>query len=273
MRLGFRPPISDTEEQNKGKTKLFRLRVKLLFNKWSHNLEYVRHKGYYIGNSSEFNTISVNEGFHIQFPSLITNIFQGNSFYKFNDNYSVRAVESQTEIQLKSAGTFMPGTYYKYYNLKGANEIKINSTEIIYRDIYSDINGFILGINTGYYYTYVFHKYIYANIYANTGMSIDFYKNTNYESSTTTDYSNNAFVLSFKTGISAGYNGQKIFAGLGYDFAHSSEKFRVNSTQILPSKDQFNVYIGYRFKAPKQLRKPVNYIEKKVPILKEDEDN
>ncbi|MCF6306887.1 MAG: DUF4421 domain-containing protein [Flavobacteriaceae bacterium] len=270
IRLGIRPQISDLEEQNKGKTKLFRLRVKLLFDKWSHNIEYLRNEGYYIGNSADINIEEVNQNFHIQFPSLVTNIIQGNSFYKFNDNYSVRAVESQTEIQLKSAGTFMPGIDYKYYNLKGADEVKISPSEIIFRDNYNELKGFIVGVNAGYYYTFVFHKYLFANLYANTGGNIDFYKSTNYESGNSNNNTNTAFVFSFKSGISAGYNGKKIFAGLGYDYSYSSEKFNENSTQIQPSKDQFNVYLGYRFKAPKQLRKPVEKIEEIVPILKKD---
>jgi len=50
----------------------------------------------------------------------------------------------------------------------------------------------------------------------------------------------------------------------------TNEKFSSNGTQITPSSNQWGVYFGYRFKAPKFLSKPVDLIEEKVPILKDD---
>lgn len=273
VRLGFRPPISDEEKNDKGDTKSFRLSFKLLFDKWSHHFEYNRHEGYYIANTQDFNFSNENDNFHIQFPNLTTNIFQGTTLYKFNDNYSVRAVSSQTEIQIKSAGTFMPGLEYKYYSLKDADEMKISPDEIIYRDTYNDVSGINLIANAGYYYSYVFHKYWFANAYATPGIGIDFYNSTTYTLTEPIDKSNNDVFFTFNTGISAGYNGKKIFAGAAYNYVHASEKFHDNGVQIQPSRDEFHVYIGYRFKAPKQLQKPVDYIEDKVPVLKEEDKN
>ena len=39
------------------------------------------------------------------------------------------------------------------------------------------------------------------------------------------------------------------------------------------SKTIFQVFVGYRFKAPKQVSKPLDYIEDKVPILKKENNN
>ena len=273
VRLGFRAPITDEEKENKGDTKSFRLRIKLLFDKWSHQLEYNRNEGYYVGNSSDFNFNAENENFHIQFPNLTTNIFQGISLYKLNDNFSVRAVESQTEIQIKSAGTFMPGLIYKYYNIKGSQEIKISPGETINRENYNDVYGFDLTANAGYYYTFVFRKYLFAHAYANPGIGIDFYRSSSY-SQTGIDKNNGTdLFFVFNTGASIGYNGKKIFTGAAYNYTYASEKFHSNGIQFQPSKDQFHIYLGYRFRAPKQVRKPVEKIEDIVPILKEEESN
>jgi hypothetical protein len=272
VRLGFRPPVSDEEKQNKGDSKSFRLRVKLLFDKWSHQLEYNRNEGYYVGNSDDFNFNTENENFHIQLPNLTTNIFQGVSLYKFNDNFSVRAVESQTEIQIKSAGTFMPGLVYKYYNIKGTQEIKIAPGETINRENYNEVFGFDFTANAGYYYTFVFHKYLFAHTYVNPGIGIDFYNSSSYSQAGTDNINGTDVFFVFNTGASIGYNGKKIFAGAAYDYTYASEKFHSNGIQIQPSKDQFHVYLGYRFRAPKQVRKPIEKIENIVPILKEDEN-
>jgi len=273
IRLGFRPPVSDEEKENKGDSKSFRLRVKLLFDKWSHQFEYNRNEGYYLANSEGFNISSVSDDFHIQFPNLTTNIFQGISLYKLNDNFSLRAIESQTEIQIKSAGTFMPGLAYKYYDIKGSEEIIIAPDESIYRENYNEASGFDLTANAGYYYTFVFHKYLFAHGYANPGVGIDFYNISSYSPNGADKDNGTDVFFVFNTGASIGYNGKKIFAGASYDYTYASEKFNNTEIQIQPSKDQFHVYIGYRFRAPKQVRKPVNYIENKVPILKEDDDD
>ncbi len=119
LRLGVRPSLSESELENKGKTDRFRLRVKLLFDKWTHRLGYSYMRGFYVDNTNEFENELENPSFKIQFPRLTTNILSGSSYYKFNDNYSVKAIESNTEIQLKSAGTFLVGFDYALYFVKG----------------------------------------------------------------------------------------------------------------------------------------------------------
>ncbi len=102
VRLGMRPKLSENELKNKGETDRFRLRVKFLFDNWTHRLEYNYTRGFYIENTSEFENDIKNSNFKVQFPYLRTNILSGSSNYKFNGNYSMKALESNTEIQLKS---------------------------------------------------------------------------------------------------------------------------------------------------------------------------
>jgi len=178
VRLGVRPSLSDNEKKNKGETDIFRFRIKLLFDNWTHSLEYNYRRGFYIENSQDFPLINNNTNFNVQFPHLTTNIFTGTSQYKLNKNFSFKAIQSNTEIQLKSAGTFMPGISYTYYDVTGADKIKNEDSEIIQREKYSDYNGFSIILSAGYYYTYVLNKYWYANLFANPGVGIDFYKTT-----------------------------------------------------------------------------------------------
>ena len=101
VRLGVRPGLSDNEIENKGETDFFRIRLKLLFDNWTHRFEYNYTRGFYIDNTDDFGLYD--SDFHIQLPNLTTNIISGSSHYNFNKNYSVKAVESNTEIQLKSS--------------------------------------------------------------------------------------------------------------------------------------------------------------------------
>ena len=270
VRLGVRPKLSEGELENKGKTDRFRLRVKLLFDKWTHRLEYNYRRGFYIDNTSEFENDIENPSFKIQFPYLTTNILSGSSHYKFNDNYSVRAIESNTEIQLKSAGTFLAGIDYALYFVKGTDHVKSEDQVIIKRDSFNEYSGFSPIFNAGYHYTFVLHKYWYTNIYANPGVGIDFYNIRFFNNNDYISSGNTSMFLTFKTGISAGYNGKKIYFGGEYKYSINSEKFDNEDITLQPIKNSFHLFFGYRFKAPKQVRKPVEYIENQVPILKKD---
>ncbi len=269
LRLGIRPRVTDEDKKNKGDSNSFRIHFKLLFDDWSHFFEYNHDRGYYVVNTEDFVPIIPKSEFRIQFPNLTTDIFSGSTTYKFNENYSVRAIESQTEIQIKSAGSIMSGLNYNLYSIKGNDKIKFSEDEIIIREIYTDTQGFNLSANTGYYYTFVFQKYWYANAYFIPGIGIDFYKTTSYSSNETINRSYNDFFYSLQSGIGIGYNGEKIFFGANYSHRISSEKFNENKIQLQILKNSFHIFLGYRFKAPKSVKGTIDYIEKKVPILEE----
>ena len=275
VRLRYRPKLSASDQENKGKTDHFRFGFDILLDKWAHFYEYDYRRGYYIDNT-EFITGQEPSDFRIQFPSLTTNTFNGVSQYKFNKNYSIRAIESNTEIQLKSAGTFMPGINYTYYTFKGANkEILGSETEITERNPYNEYKGLTLIIEPGYYYTYVLNNYWYANVFAVPGFGIDFYNNKeiNTDSNVTNDENLSRMFFSFKTGTSIGYNGKKFYFGSELKYHAYSENFDKNEISLQPSKIIFQVFLGYRFKAPKQVSKPLDYIENKVPALKKKNKN
>ncbi len=268
VRLGIRPGLSESEKENKGETDFFRIRLKFLFDKWTHRIEYNYTRGFYIENTDDFR---LNESdFYIQFPDLTTNIISGSSHYKFNNNYSVKAIESNTEIQLKSTGTFLLGLNYTFYDVAGTNKVKFEIDEIINKTTYNEYNGFAAIVNGGYTYTFVLHSYWYVNIRANPGIGFDFYETTYYSEDESEKNKNNTVFFALSSGVAAGYNGKKYFFGVEFKHTVNSEKFNEDNINLQPIKNSFHVFIGYRFKAPKQIRKPIDLIEDKVPILKDD---
>jgi hypothetical protein len=268
LRLGVRPSLSKNEKKDKGETDYFRFRIKLLFDNWIHNLEYNYRRGFYIEGSQNTIDEEGNPNFHVQFPNLTTNTISGSSQYKFNKNYSFKAIESNTEIQLKSAGTFMPGISYTYYDVSGTDKIKNSNNETELREAYSESNGFSIILNSGYYHTFVLHNYWYANIYANPGVGINYYNATTYSANTSVRQSFDKVFFSFKSGAAAGYNGQKYYFGLEFNYQSNSNFFDFNNINLKSTRANFHVFVGYRFKAPKQITKPINKIEEKIPILK-----
>lgn len=271
IRLGIRPDLSDSNKENKGETDFFKFKVRLLFDKWTHSFEYNYARGFYIENTEDFSLNTAN--FHIQFPNLTTNILIGSSHYNFNDNYSVKAIESNTEIQLKSAGTFKLGVNYSFYNITGTNKIKNESGEIINRTTYNEFSGFNTILNGGYHYTYVFHSYWFANARIYPGIGFDYYKTT-FNTENRSENQNDAKILfTLSSGFSAGYNGQKYYFGVEYNYNVNSEKFDNKNFNLQPIKINFHVFLGYRFKAPKEVTRSIDRIEEKIPILKGDDEN
>lgn len=270
IRIGIRPKISEEEIENKGGSDTFRLRLQLLFDNWNHVLEYHIDKGYYVTNTSSFTDL--NTDIRIQFPEMSSNILFGSSSYKLNKNYSMRAFQSQTEIQAKSAGSFMPGFSYNFYSLSGLDVVKDINGDRINREYYNQYQGANLALLVGYYYTFVFKKNWFANAYGVPSAGIDIYNVETTAPTETTKRTLSDFYLALHYGFGGGYNGDKFFFGTEFKYRMTSEKFNENKIRITPSQNQFNVYFGYRFKAPKTISKPVEYIENKVPILKDDSD-
>ncbi len=267
VRLGIRPSLSDSKKEDKGETDFFRIRLKFLFDKWTHRFEYNYTRGFYIDNTDDFGMYD--SDFHIQLPNLTTNIISGSSHYSFNKNYSFKAVESNTEIQLKSAGSFSVGINYNFYDVAGTDKIKGENGNTFYKSNYSEYSGFSTVLNAGYHYTFILHSYWYVNIRANPGFGLDFYETSYHSEESVEKKKDNETFFALSSGISAGYNGKKYYFGAGFNYNVNSEKFNDDNINLQPITYNFNIFIGYRFKAPKQVSKPIDLIEDKVPILQD----
>ena len=267
VRIGIRPKVSNKSKEEKGDPKSFRIKFSLLFNKWSHRFEYNRIRGYYItdNNIGNFSTT----GNHILFPDLTSNVINGSSAYKFNDNYSVRSTISQTEAQLKSAGSLIPEINYWYYSFDGLDNYINKEGDEVTRTNYLKSSGIDFALSLGYYYTFVYKKW-YANVFATPGIGIDFNNSTQYSDDDATKSKSQDVVVSLHGGAGIGYNSEKFFYGASYSRRDTNEKTNEAKIQFDTSKNSFFVFFGYRFKAPKQIAKPIDGLEERIPILKND---
>lgn len=264
---GIRANPSKESKEEKGESDLFELSATFLFDKWSHRFTFSRVKGYYVGNSSDFSPYFTEGNRFLQFPDLKTHLFSGTSAYKLNDNYSIKATQSQTEIQLKSAGSLVPSIDYWFYLFNGADKFIDGEGNQIIRMTYSDYRGVNIVFNIGYYYTFVMKKW-FVNLYAAPGIGVDFFRETFYNPQNTTYTINQSdFVFSIQGGAGIGYNSSKYYFGINYLNRYTNEYGNQTDSQIKTLKNSFFIFFGYRFKAPKQISVPVEYIEKKIPIL------
>ncbi len=271
IRLGIRPKISESSAEKKGNSDIFQLNVKLLFNKWSHRLNYTQLKGFYVKNTNDI--APEKSPFSYQFPDLKTKILSGTSTYKINKNYSVKAIESQTEIQIKSAGSFMPSIDYWIYKINGTDKVTdINGDKTI-REEYGNYLGLNTIFNMGYYYTFVYKKNWFANAFLTPGIGVNFFQNQKHSLSGNSNKNYMDLELSLQSGISLGYSSNKYYFGATFSNRFTNEKNNKTDFQFQTSNNAFQIFIGYRFKAPKTIRTPIDTIEEKVPILNPENRN
>lgn len=271
VRLGVRPRTSSEDKKNKGESDTYRLKLQLLFDNWSHLIQYNYDRGYFVDNTLAYfpDAGSVK----VQLPYLTSNIVFGSSAYKFNKNYSIRSIQAQTEIQVKSAGSLVLGGSYNLYKLVGTDRVLLPNEELELRNPSREYYGVSLAATAGYYYTFVLKRNWFINAFGVGSTGIDLYQTkTRIDDKESTNH-NNDLIVAIDYGTGGGYNGEKFFFGAELKNRRTNEKFGSEKTQIRPLSNTFSVYFGYRFKAPKQVSKPVDLIEEKVPILKQTEKN
>ncbi|PZF71202.1 DUF4421 domain-containing protein [Taibaiella soli] len=237
----------NNDNDTKGKTSSQEFGFNFNFAHWQQSLSYERVKGFYLENTADYRPGWKDGDPYVQFPGLIYKCFEGVTAYNFNRKYSVNAVVTQSEQQLKSAGSFIPSLRYRYYIIN-------NPPDSIYSTQKS--NNIEVILNAGYYYTLVLpkHFYISAGIAAGGGFI---------ETKLTTRVPGDDDVISHQTNaifrldgqLGLGYNGNRFFGGI-YSFAFSDSYKQQNTTVVTgDSKLNFQFFIGYRFNAPKFLKK------------------
>ncbi len=243
----------------KGKTSGTGYGLNLNFNHWMQELSYTKTKGYYLENTSDYDVNWRPGDPYTQFPELVYQNFQGITAYNFNQNFSVNAISSQSERQLKSAGSFIPHLIYRYYIIDDrSTPVSGGSTQ--------KSNNFELAVGAGYYYTFVVKNNFYFSLGLTPSGGIVFTNlTTRFPSGNVVTKQQNAiFRLDGRTGL--GYNGERFFTGLYMKLSGSTYKQEKSSAINEDERVAFQAFLGYRLRAPGWLKENVKSISDKVPL-------
>jgi len=241
------------DESSKGRTRNFGMGAGLNFRHWFHHLSFSRTKGYFINNSGDFPAY-VQGGPFLQLPDLVVTNFEGITGYSFNPKFSVRSLTTQTERQLKSAGSFIPSLIARYYivNNKDGNATSTQRSDNI---------EILLG--AGYHYTLVVKNNFYCSLGATPGIGYIFTKlTTRFPQSDDIVSHSNAPVVRFDGRGAIGYNGRSFFAGGIVNVSGMSFEQRGTTAINTNSQASYQVFVGMRINAPRLLREKVVFPEK-----------
>lgn len=256
FKIGFSPKFLASGDSNeKGKTTVFRLTLDMFIQDFYQTFDYDQTKGYYIdGTDGSFPGLNPSDGEFVLLPDMRTFSITGITRYRFNENYSFKALVNQTEIQTKSAGSFVPELRYGFWQIKQPSGIE-------------DIESFYILANGGYHYTFVISNNWYSNLGLSTGLGIEFNKiDTRIGEFESTARTTSA-IFDVNTQIGLGYNSRRIYAGtalVGSAISRNEE----SAVKFDNVRGYFKIFVGYRFDPPRALIKAMDWVESKNPFNK-----
>jgi hypothetical protein len=257
LKVGFSPEfLAGKDSDLKGTTKIFRLSLNIFIKDWLQNFDYNQVKGYFIEDPQDpASGILPSDSQFLILPDLKTLSITGTTSYRFNENYSFKAVVNQNEIQTKSAGSFIPSLYYGYF-------------EITNQPTPEDIHSFFIIANAGYFHTFVLHKNWYSNLGLSPGLGIEFNKRVTRVEGQDDEIirqNNLAFNINLQLGI--GYNSGRFYGGTAL-IGSAITRDKKSIIKFDSVRGYFKIYVGYRFGAPKSFESGMDWMESKNPFKK-----
>jgi len=234
----------NNDDDLKGETEGKSYSLRLEFGHWVQSLSYARVDGFYLENTSDY-VPGWAEGSdsYILFPDLLYKEYKGFTAYKLNRHFSFKALSSQTERQLRSAGSLMPFVLYNYYIIDDRSALTGENSSQKSKNLE-------LMLSLGYFHTFVLSERFYfsAGLAPGAGMLFTDLLTRLPEG----DYRNKSdqFVYRLEAAGAIGYSSRRFFAG-GQVIA-SWERYGQEGTTAVVVTDRvtYQVFIGYRFDAP-----------------------
>lgn len=259
--VGFKPKFIPGNNDNdvQGKTKVFGFGTNIITSHWMQELQFAYIKGFYLYNTGDF-LPGWQEGTdpYLQLPDNKYAVLRGSTGYKINKNYSVKSISSKTEIQLKSCGSLIPVLAYDYYELDNKSDDPAQTSS-------QHSSNFDMVASLGYMYTFVIKSKFYASagLFGGAGFHHTNLLTRMPDEDIKTKHTDPLFRMQERIGL--GYNSRKFFSGVELFSSQSSHSENDNIVQIQSARTSFQVFVGYRFNAPKFLKHETDVVKNIAP--------
>ena len=165
LTFGFYPGIKFGAKPDKGTTTSRDFQLTIIGKRVITDINYQRYQGFYLFNTKDYESKVLDAQNVLIRPDMSVFSFGVNTMFVFNyKKYSLRGAFSFTDIQRRSAGSFMAGLYHSY-NLLLATDSTIIPRAM--RPVFSPelyniyrVSLITVGLSAGYGYTFVYKKII-----------------------------------------------------------------------------------------------------------------
>lgn len=238
----------------KGKTKYQDYQLNLYGRKFTTDMFVQYYSGFYIKNSQSYSNYVSDKPFVIRPDVFALNIGVSSYYIVNHRRFSYQNSFSFVERQKKSAGSFLIGLYYSYFNTDGNSTLVDTPFRGSFDTLSLIKNGHTnnFGLNLGYIYTLVFLKKFYVTgslVQGVGGEQIGYQRDDN---SMYHQLVGGAGKLNVRAAL--GYDSGKYFIGGMGMIDYYLLKGNWNSTFDY-SFGKFMIYSGYRFSVLKKERK------------------
>jgi len=229
--FSFAPKFFPGNKDN-ADSKLMSFNYNLFLKKWVQSFTYIHQKGFSIDESD----------FSFPLPDMRTTKIGTTTSYVFNDNFSYKTVLNQNAWQRKSSGSFIPKFSFYYTHLNFGSDFDN-----------SNGNMYLFSIAPSYYYNFVIRDHFLIGPGVGFGAGINILDKDVYA------------LYQFDFNLKLGYNRDNFFA-----FLHSTAiSFIQNDNaeaRLDDSITSFNISVGYRFDAPKKVKKIYDRVHEKTGL-------
>ncbi|MFI2744650.1 DUF4421 family protein [Zhouia sp. PK063] len=233
------------DDNFKGKSKLTDYQLHLFPGRFIQGLHYRNVKGFYVENTQDFLTDWIKDHDpYLQFPNLKAVTFGGSTGYVLHPEFSTKSVFNQQEWQTINVGSLVPYLSYdfvKFTNVFNADYTKENQVNII--------------VGLGYYYNVVILSNWILSPYIRSGVGPRFIKYTATHEVEKDMY----WVTKYMGGLQLSYNRKRFFAGVQGNF--KGMFYDTDQDHVMNNNWLAMWYVGYRFDAPKLLKKIVKHFK------------
>jgi hypothetical protein len=258
--LGIHQNVSKT-----GKSNFNDYQFNIYGKRFFYDINFQSYGGFYLHNTYDFKEYKFLESYY-QRPDLDALAFGFNVYYVFNNKkFSYRGAFSFTQSQIKSAGTFITGTYFSTFAFTAGPDSSVVGSQVkeSFKQFSTMKSGasFSSGLSFGYAYTFVLKKCFYISTSVIPGLG---FNKINIERTDSTVFSGgNDVSLKINFRFAIGYDNSKWFYGLS--FLNDSYYSLSNSApvEIGYKVGKFRVFIGRRFDG----RKAEDKILKRFKII------
>lgn len=250
----------DSDQGLKGTSSTTNLGLHLFFNSWVQNFNYSKTRGFYISNTDEViknqspDAPLWQEGVdpYILSPNLSIAKYGGFTSYIFNaKKFSYKSFLWGTELQRKSAGSFILTLLYYYNNLHNGDE-----------NIDYNRNSLVTNFSLNYQYNLVILKRFNLSTGIGIGLGASASKTNASDEIENKDilYSPNS-ITKFNINLTYSYN--NFVFGLKSNVQSLWEKANADYNSVNITSYEV-IYLGYMFDAPNHISKPVDWLGKKL---------
>lgn len=249
----------NNDNAEKGKSRINGLNLNLNFRRLLQEFSYNRMRGYYLENTKDFDAGWTEGKPYIQFPDLVTTEFAGITAWNFNYGFSVNAISTYSERQLRSAGSFIPAFIYRY-------AVHDNRAAIEPGRFTQKSNSLELLLGAGYHYNFVVKEKFYLAVGLTPAAGYVFNRITNRYTDHQEKGNQTNFIFRLDARAGVGYNSHRFFTGIYIRL--SAAAYRQQGTSVITQNDNAIVQLtaGYRLNAPKWLKNTVHRIVSKAGL-------